>query len=91
MKTNQPKTRQTEQTGPASVVENIEHRAYYKSVERGSAPGHELEDWRDAEREEIQRRAYELSVQRGGEPGHEFEDWVEAEHEIKAREAHMTA
>jgi hypothetical protein len=91
MKTNEPKAKRTEQTGQPSVVENIEHRAYYKCLERGSAPGHELEDWCEAEREEIQRHAYELYMQRGGEPGRDFEDWVQAEHEIKAQEVHMAA
>jgi Protein of unknown function (DUF2934) len=84
MKTNPAKwTRQTE---PSSLFEDIERRAYYKCIERGSAPGHELEDWCEAEREEIQRRAYELSSQRGGKRGHELDDWVEAEHEIKTQE-----
>jgi hypothetical protein len=84
MKTNP--TKWTRQTEPSSVFENIEHRAYYKCLERGSAPGHELEDWCEAEREEIQHRAYHLYMRRAGEPGHELDDWVEAEHEIKTRE-----
>jgi Protein of unknown function (DUF2934) len=91
MKTNQPKAKRTEQTGQSGVVEQIERRAYYRCPERGSAPGRELEDWCEAEREEILRRAYELYLQRGGEPGHEFEDWVQAEHEIKAQEVHLAA
>jgi hypothetical protein len=89
MKTNLPKAKRNEQTEPSGVVETIERRAYYKCLERGSAPGHQLEDWCEAEREEIQRRAHELYRQRGGEPGHEFEDWLQAELEIKAQEVHM--
>jgi hypothetical protein len=38
-------------TKPASAMEMIAKRAYFKAEARGFAPGHELEDWLAAERE----------------------------------------
>ena len=36
---------------PAEHVERIAQRAYELAAERGFAPGHELDDWLQAERE----------------------------------------
>ena len=49
----------------APTQEDIARRAYEIYLERGGAPGHELEDWTRAEREFAQKNGHE---RRKGEP-----------------------
>jgi DUF2934 family protein len=45
---------------PAGAArDDIAHRAYKRYEERGREPGHEMEDWLQAEREIEQRRSTE--------------------------------
>ncbi len=39
------------QVGPHRLREAVSVRAYYKAAQRGLEPGHEIEDWLEAERE----------------------------------------
>jgi Protein of unknown function (DUF2934) len=48
----------------APTQEDIARRAYQIYLERGGAPGHELDDWTRAERELVQRNG---QVRRKGE------------------------
>jgi Protein of unknown function (DUF2934) len=48
----------------APTQDDIARRAYQIYLERGGAPGHELEDWTRAERELVQRNG---QVRRKGE------------------------
>jgi hypothetical protein len=44
-----------EHPAPEDVRRRIEMQAYFKAKARGFAPGYELQDWLDAEREVKQR------------------------------------
>jgi hypothetical protein len=45
-----------EQPAPEDVRRRIEMNAYFKAKARGFAPGYELQDWLEAEREVRQRQ-----------------------------------
>ncbi|HEX2332083.1 MAG TPA: DUF2934 domain-containing protein [Burkholderiales bacterium] len=45
----------TPQTSPEDVRKLVSEAAYYRAKRRGFAPGHELEDWVQAEAEVLQR------------------------------------
>jgi hypothetical protein len=45
------KTRPAEQPPPEDLRHRIERTAYFKAQARGFAPGYELQDWLEAERE----------------------------------------
>lgn len=88
MKKNQSNIKQTENTtaSQGSTCERIQQRAYLKSLERGGTPGHELEDWCEAERKEIEERAYHNSLRKRAESSDPLADWVEAERQVKDEE-----
>jgi hypothetical protein len=46
-----------EQPSPEDIRRRIEMQAYFKAKARGFAPGYELQDWLEAEREVKQRAA----------------------------------
>lgn len=50
-----PKAVSTPQPSPEEVRKLISEAAYYRAKQRGFAPGHELEDWVQAEVEVRQR------------------------------------
>lgn len=88
MKANRSNIKRSENTtaSQGSTCERIQQRAYFTSLERGGAPGHELEDWCEAERKEIEERAYNYSLQRGAGSSNQLTDWTEAEHQVKDEE-----
>lgn len=45
----------SEQPSPEDIRRRIEMQAYFKAKARGFAPGYELQDWLEAEREVKQR------------------------------------
>ena len=47
----QNRRNQTEKEEDASLRETVQKRAYELFLKRGKQPGHELEDWLQAERE----------------------------------------
>ena len=53
---------------PPDLVEHIRQRAYEIAKERGFGPGHELDDWLQAERE------MEWGTPRNTPPDNEFDD-----------------
>jgi hypothetical protein len=55
LKGTMPATKKTQSAKSAPTHEEIALRAYEIYLERGSAPGHELEDWTRAERELVEK------------------------------------
>jgi len=49
--------RTPDRRAPEEVRKQIEEAAYYRAKQRGFEPGHELEDWVQAESEVMQRNA----------------------------------
>jgi len=60
-------TDQNEPPGPGPTREAIAHRAYELFLQRGSAPGYELDDWLQAEAE-LAAEAAKLAEEDAGEP-----------------------
>jgi hypothetical protein len=54
-KTSSPAARKSPSAGSQPTREQIALRAYEIYLERGGAPGHELEDWTRAERELLEK------------------------------------
>jgi len=54
-KTSSPAARKSPSAGTQPTREQIALRAYEIYLERGCAPGHELEDWTRAERELLEK------------------------------------
>ena len=55
LKSSLPGTKKSKSTKSAPTHEEIALRAYEIYLERGGAPGHELEDWVRAERELLEK------------------------------------
>ena len=65
--TRAPAPRQTSASAPGEETrQKIAEAAYFRAKQRGFAPGHELEDWVEAE-SEVMRRTGGQSPQRSGE------------------------
>lgn len=52
-----PQAASNPKPSPEEVRKLISEAAYYRAKQRGFAPGHELEDWVQAEAEVLQRLA----------------------------------
>lgn len=48
---NQPAKNSLQKKPPGNVPQSIQERAYELFLKRGQEPGHELEDWLQAERD----------------------------------------
>lgn len=53
--TRTPDTKMPLRHAPEDMRKQIEEAAYYRAKQRGFEPGHELEDWIQAESEVMQR------------------------------------
>jgi hypothetical protein len=53
--TPKPDTTPRSEASPEDIRKLIEEAAYYRAARRGFAPGHELEDWVQAESEVMRR------------------------------------